>query len=510
MLTRLAATAVLSAFLVGSLAEPALAAQPSSSQPAGADGKDSKDKKKPAPAPLAKPRPSQPAPKPAPSKPSPSQPSKPAPSQPSPSRPSTPSTPSPSKPAPSTPAQPSTPSKPTPSTPSQPTPSKPTPSQPTPGQPSPTPAQPTSSPGQPTPAQPASSPGQPSQPGPASPSSGSPGQAGQSHPAAGSAGAPSGATTTSRAPRHDTRSDAEAAHVSHPPGSRTDAERAADHRAVQAHHSSDHRYARPRPAYVRQHPEAHHAPPAARWYRAYYTRWWVHPYYRWVHATVAFALFDYEVYAWTAGWAPPPRTGWVWVPGHMEAAWWVPGHWMPVGPVPVSYGGRWTYVPGWWVGDRYLEGYYRAADRGPAWVWVEGAWTGDGVYRWGHWEPVGHTPSGYIWEPGYWDGEDWVDGFWRPALRNGYRWVSAAFNEDGIFEGGYWEPMEQRPDCVWIPGWFDGTAWVDGYWVTNAEYSSAKPDTYNPPPGTDDGWDTSTVSPTEPATDEQPLAIPVE
>ena len=297
--------------------------------------------------------------------------------------------------------------------------------------------------------------------------------------------------------------------MDHPPGARSDAERAHDNRPPAPHHSADHRYARPRAAHVRTYPDARHAAPAARWYRPYYARWWVHPYYRWVHATVAIVLFDWEVHAWTASWAPPARTGWVWVPGHREVGWWVPGHWVPAGPTPASYGGRWAYVPGWWIGDRYVEGYWRAVDRGATWTWVEGAWLGEGAYRWGHWEPVGRTPAGYTWEPGYWDGEDWADGFWRPQLRTGFRWVSSAFNEDGVFESGYWEPMEPRSDSTWIPGWFDGTTWIDGYWVGNTEYNAAQPDTYNPPPGADDGWGDSTTSATPASsTEDQPLAIP--
>lgn len=477
--------ALLSALLAGAGPASASAAPhppdvAPSGAPAGAEDK-KKDDEKPAP---KKSTPTKAAPSKAPAKPAPSQPA---------TKPATPAQPT-SKPATPTPSQPAS----KPATPPQP--ATPTPSQPaTPGQPTTKPAGPTA------PSQPAVKQADPTPANPALPAN-RPG-AGQTSP-----GAPAGATPTSGGPpRHDTRSDAEAAHLRHPPAGRSDAERAQDHRSPPPHHSNDHRYARPRSAAVRAYPDARHGPPPSRWYRPYYAQWWVHPYYRWVHATVSIVLFDYTVYAWTHDWAPPPRAGWVWVPGHMEA-WWIPGHWEPAGPVPVSYGGHWVYVPGWWVGDRYMEGYYRAADRGPGWTWVEGRWTGEGVYQWGHWEPVNRTPAGYVWEAGYWDGEDWVDGFWRPQLRNGYRWVSAAFDEDGVFEGGYWEPVVDRPDSTWIPGWFDGNEWVDGYWVSNVEYNAATPDTYNPPPGFDDGWsdDTAGASSTPANPDEQPLAIPVQ
>ena len=257
---------------------------------------------------------------------------------------------------------------------------------------------------------------------------------------------------------------------------------------------------------MRAYPDARHAPPPARYYSARYTHWWVHPYYRWVHATVAVVTFNYAVHAWLYDWTPPARAGWVWVPGHYDG-WWVPGHWMPAGPAPSSWGSHWVYVPGWWVGDTYIEGYWRIPTRGASWSWVEGHWTADGTYVWGHWEPKAQAPAGYVWEAGYWDGGEWVEGFWRPAMRKGYRWVSAAYDTDGVYEGGYWEPMEDRSGSTWIPGWFDGNEWVDGYWVTDSEYSSANPDTWAPAPGLEDGWDDAPAAPS--SSDEQPLALPV-
>jgi hypothetical protein len=304
---------------------------------------------------------------------------------------------------------------------------------------------------------------------------------------------------------------AEPARIRHPEVERAPhAETAARHERA-PYHSTDHRFARPNPYHVRAYAGAHHPPPPHYWYRPWYTHWYVHPYYRWTTATVAFVWFDYTVDAWADGWAPPPRPGWVWVPGHHEAGWWVPGHWAPVGPPPAVYGGGWVYVPGWWHGTSYVEGYWRAPTRTGSWAWVDGHYQADGDYVWGHWAPVGATPAGYSWEPGYWDGEEWVEGFWRPTLRSDYRWVSAWFDDDGVYHGGYWEPDEDRPGSVWIPGWFDGHEWIDGYWVPEDEYRAADPASYTPDPGWDDGWDAakSVDHPAPYDTDEAPLALPV-
>jgi hypothetical protein len=112
-----------------------------------------------------------------------------------------------------------------------------------------------------------------------------------------------------------------------------------------------------------------------------------------------------------------------------------------------------------------------------------------------------------VWEAGYWDGQYWVEGFWRPATRSGYRWVSAYLDEDGIIHAGYWEPVDDRPGYVWIPGWFDGDTWIEGYWVSEQQYRDAKPDEYQP----DEGWnDHDPADREEPPADQPPPAIPVD
>jgi hypothetical protein len=271
------------------------------------------------------------------------------------------------------------------------------------------------------------------------------------------------------------------------------------------HRSADHRYARPDPFLVHTHPL--HPAPAHRWYRPHWTHWWVHPYWRWTHATVVVVTLPFAPAPWETVWVPPVRAGWVWVTGHWAGPVWVPGHWAPSAPAPVLYGASWVYVPGFWMGHTYLEGYWRLSSR-PGWVWAEGYYLDDGSYVRGLWVPQGAPPrTGYVWEGGYWDGQYWVEGFWRPKHRTGYRWVSAWLEEDGVFHQGFWEPTEDRPGHVWIPGWFDGTAWVEGYWVEQAEYDRADPETWQPEPG----WDAHQDEAPPPSTDsdEPPPAIPI-
>ena len=52
---------------------------------------------------------------------------------------------------------------------------------------------------------------------------------------------------------------------------------------------------------------------------------------------------------------PPPRTGWVWIPGYWSwSSWhrryvWVPGRWVRARPGWRWRGARWTFVNGRWV-----------------------------------------------------------------------------------------------------------------------------------------------------------------
>ncbi len=250
------------------------------------------------------------------------------------------------------------------------------------------------------------------------------------------------------------------------------------------HRSMDKRYHRPSHRVVVTHPHAGYAPPARWSYRPYYTRWYCHPWYRYRYATTVVVGFGFVTYAWTSQWAPPHRTGWVWVPGYSMYGYWHPGHWSPVAPAPVHY----VYVPGWWDNEVYVEGYYRKDGR-DGWAWVSGEYLDDGTYIPGHWIPEGSAPEGYLWESGFFDGEAWIDGFWRPEYRAGHQWLSAYFDADGIYNSGYWLPLEERLDHVWVPGWFDGTQWVEGYWLHEDEVTEEAFEAWSPEDGFDDGWE---------------------
>lgn len=260
----------------------------------------------------------------------------------------------------------------------------------------------------------------------------------------------------------------------------------------------DHRYVRPSTRYVPASPLAGEPPPAAWSYQPWYAHWWVHPYYRHYHETWVVVTFPFETYAWSTWWVPPARPGWIWVPGYWSWGRWVPGYWVPVGPPPGAY----VYVPGWWQGDVYVDGFWRVSARpDDDWVWVDGYYLEDGTYVRGHWRPAGPGPEGYVWEPGFFDGARWVDGFWRPEYRVGFVWISSYFDAHGVYHAGYWEPVRDRPGSVWVPGWFDGTRWVEGYWVTEEEYRRVEREPFAPPAALDE--------PGEPPADARTLALPV-
>lgn len=238
----------------------------------------------------------------------------------------------------------------------------------------------------------------------------------------------------------------------------------------------------------------YHARPLPRYrgYRPYYSRYWVHPWYRYTYSTYVVVSFGFAVDPWGTAWVPPSRTGWVWVPGFYNVyGYWVPGYWEPARQTVVVYSDNsYVYVPGYWQDEVYVEGYYRVEARSDGdWEWIEGYYLEDGTAIPGHWVPSAAGPDGYTWEPGFFDGETWVEGFWRPEYRAGFVWISSWYDDDGIYNAGYWEPTEASPGEVWIPGWFDGTEWVEGYWIDEAEYSQGDIDTWEPEEGWHDGWD---------------------
>jgi hypothetical protein len=257
------------------------------------------------------------------------------------------------------------------------------------------------------------------------------------------------------------------------------------HRPV--HRTRDPRYHRPHYRSVRRHPHVHYAPPHRWSYRPYYTRWYCHPWYRYQYSTTAVVTLGFVTYAWTDTWVPPSRSGWAWVSGYYAYGYWHPGHWSPVAPPPVHY----VYVPGWWDQQVYVEGYYRQESR-EGWRWVDGDYVEEGDYASGDWVPDEEAPEGYAWEQGFFDGDTWVDGFWRPEYRDGFSWMSDYFDDEGIYHAGYWVPTSENADHAWVPGWFDGTGWIDGYWVEESELASADLESWEPSDGYDDGWEIGT------------------
>jgi len=272
---------------------------------------------------------------------------------------------------------------------------------------------------------------------------------------------------------------------------------------------ADHRYARPHTAHVRHHPHAHYNVPSRWWYRGYYSRWWVHPWYRWQYSSVAVVRFSFATTPWVVAWAPPPRVGFIWVSGYYSYDSWQPGSWEPEyidDGAPDGY----AWVPGWWEGDVYIEGYWRLEYRTDGdWEWVDGYYLDDNAYVRAHWRPLGPAPQGYTWEPGFWDGESLNDGFWRPQARRDFDWIPAFYDEEGIINTGYWYPTRSEPEQVWIPGWFDGNEWSEGYWVDEGEYRDADIEGWEPEEGWNAGWEDADVSEDALAPD-APLAVPLD
>ena len=219
--------------------------------------------------------------------------------------------------------------------------------------------------------------------------------------------------------------------------------------------------------------------------------------------------FAFNAHPWNVTWAPPVRNGWYWIPGHWAGHVWVPGYWQPSISAPVYSGVNYVYVPGWWQNDLYVEGYYRPSYRDDGdWIWMDGYYLEDGTYVSGHWAPTYLGPDGYVWEAGFFDGEEWIEGFWRPEYRSGFVWVSSWFDDDGIYHTGYWEPIQATQGQVWIPGWFDGNVWIEGYWVSENEYLNTNVRDWEPEEGWNDGWDTNENTFILPR-DSAPLAVPI-
>ena len=81
----------------------------------------------------------------------------------------------------------------------------------------------------------------------------------------------------------------------------------------------------------------------------------------------------------------------------------------------------------------------------PGWSWVGGRYDRYGYWIPGAWRPLA-ARSGYVWVSGFWDGGAWIDGYWRPASRYGYRWVDGMYDR-GVWVEGYW--VDVRRGGAW-------------------------------------------------------------
>jgi hypothetical protein len=69
-------------------------------------------------------------------------------------------------------------------------------------------------------------------------------------------------------------------------------------------------------------------------------------------------------------------------------------------------------------------------------VWVPGSYDPYGFYTPGYWQPTG-VRVGYLWVPGYWIGHTYHDGYWRPHGRDGQAWIDGYYL-DGRYVPGRW------------------------------------------------------------------------
>lgn len=114
-------------------------------------------------------------------------------------------------------------------------------------------------------------------------------------------------------------------------------------------------------------------------------------------------------------------------------------------------------------GEVCAPGFWRLRTRS-GYLWVNGYWDGD-RYIPGYWRPRQARGSSWVWAPGHWAGKYWIEGHWRPARRSGYQWEIGHWDRSGNWHDGHWRPVTQRPDREWVPGyWLPGDKWKEGYW----------------------------------------------
>lgn len=114
--------------------------------------------------------------------------------------------------------------------------------------------------------------------------------------------------------------------------------------------------------------------------------------------------------------------------------------------------------------DVAVPGFWRLRER-LGFTWVVGFWEGDS-YIPGYWKPLKHKGSQWAWVPGHWWGKHWIEGKWRPVRRTGYSWVPGHWTRGGEWNEGFWRPAKAlKPNTVWVPGyWGPNDDWKEGYW----------------------------------------------
>ncbi len=132
-------------------------------------------------------------------------------------------------------------------------------------------------------------------------------------------------------------------------------------------------------------------------------------------------------------WRPRTRAGYRWVEAFRdEAGRWHGGYWEPLGIETLK---EEFVTPGYWAPRRrHGHIWIRFSDR-------------PGSYRAGSWKPMNTFQlqvAPRVWVPGYWNRRSWVPGYWRVPSKEGYRWVSGYFREDGRWQPARWEKIPEE------------------------------------------------------------------
>jgi hypothetical protein len=124
------------------------------------------------------------------------------------------------------------------------------------------------------------------------------------------------------------------------------------------------------------------------------------------------------------------RTGYAWITGYWDSGIWVSGFWRPtMSRTGYSYSPGHVGLDGYWV-----SGFWRRGARS-GYMWVDGYYVGDS-FVWGFWRPV-RVRSGYTWIVGYRNSGVWYSGRWRRSVRAGYYWMPGRYNR-GVYVAGTW------------------------------------------------------------------------